>query len=547
VYVTPHQVIITMGLGILRKNKTALWSPATTYDYGCIGKTQHVARIIDCNAKIRRTFFGDASPRDQTKSYINNHILNIPGILTHVVVACDSGKLIPDIRIQFHKKIRYAKSKTPPTKKQVCVDGINYAIGTEPIDDADVSAIHKDGIPNTWPRVWAHHKGKQEAMDVIVECFKEELPRLTENHTACVIDPPNEMEGVWKCNAGNVDPEYADCGRVSKVDERTHRFGEADSKVAEEVMRYATKHPGTIVIVDTIDWDMTISALCLKFPSNVYLQMSMVYANDEGRIEYSSGVGKTIPRMERKPELLSPHRLYQTHNPYNTAFWVLCMNGCDYCTGTAAFGFKESAVIDIACASSSTPFITKSVTNGARTLSLDVELMLQSLREITRVHVPRPAVLTARVTAMTKRGPNTIEHYSIDDAIADFLLLTDVPVDLTGDYIGLFSSYGLTKDLQKLKPQGVQAIIDNRRERVVEYQKKNTTYHSVEEFEFELNRIWTCIIYFHGFDPQRCRGGPISQQEQWFKNCEDVDDVMEQSHDTVITYIEEYPDATPRY
>ena len=536
-----------MGLGILRKNKTSLWENATKYDYNFINSDQKVAHIIDGNAKVRRLFVGDESPRTLVKSYIKNQILNTPGKLSYVMFACDSGKLIPNIRIDFHKNQRYAPSTNKPNDNQICVNGINYTRGSEPMDDKDVDLIQPDFIPVSWTRVWAHSRGKHKAMDAIVRCFKDELTTLTDSNTTCMIDPPDASELIWKCSPQITNPKYNQCGREVKPTPRIHYFGEADSKVAEDAMRYATAHPDEIVIIDTIDWDMSISGLCLMFPKNVWLQMSLVYANDEGQIEYSGSAGKKLSRMVRKPEMLSPYLLYQKYNPYNTAWYVLCMSGCDYCDGLNAFGFKESSMIDIAITPSLKSFITKSVVDGLRTLSIDVDGMLDNLREIQRVPVSRPAVLTARYKHMNKKGMESKGRYTIKDAIYDFIEVTANPINLRSDYIKLMSTYNLTSTLKKLRPQGVQAAIDKCRKQVLSYEKKNDKYNSVTEFEFELNRIWTCIIYFHGFDPQRPRGGPESQHEQWFQGCSTIDDVINMSHNRIITYVEQYPDYNQRY
>ena len=72
---------------------------------------------------------------------------------------------------------------------------------------------------------------------------------------------------------------------------------------------------------------------------------------------------------------------------------------------------------------------------------------------------------------------------------------------------------------------------------------------ALKDFCEELDRVWYCMLYYAGFDPQRDRGGPLLEHHEWLSN--QIDTLTEAleaelSHDKVI-YTETYPDAIKRY
>lgn len=75
------------------------------------------------------------------------------------------------------------------------------------------------------------------------------------------------------------------------------------------------------------------------------------------------------------------------------------------------------------------------------------------------------------------------------------------------------------------------------------------TNNSLADFQKELDRIWYCTLYYAGFDPQRDRGGPLLQDNQWFNpECSGIDELQNAAMPCVtVSYTENYPDAIPRY
>jgi hypothetical protein len=550
-----------MGWGVDRPGKNRVVDTVNThavkFSYSqIVNGSLPYATFTDVNAMVRRLFSGvkSSTPRELTAMFIRRCDGPLGGDLRQSFFACDSYHLIPKIRQEFHTNERYAPDTEPPGPNQVVVNGKNYTLGQEPLSDDIVSEITEENMPHDYDRVWSSAMGKKKLMCMISNMIKDELISNCVSGAEYIFDP---AEGdVWYLKSTTRMVEDGPKRRYStdqKTGEepRSHNYGEADAKVVEAAFAYATRNSDHVVIVHTIDWDMFISGMCMRFPPNIWLHLSDVNTYDE---EDDAGVERTIryarpsnggpsvtdPHIDiiKRPELINPSMIYSGRDPFSIGFILLAAGGVDYCNSLSIYGIKQDVLIDVAC-TVNVSFITIAVgPDGKRRAKLDVEGLMSILRERARDPPRMPVIVRVYRKQSGKHLAKVDEIISSLTCDLDRFQQFD---DADPARFEVFNPYGIGGVVRKMVGDKVPEMLKRRIKLIRDYEIKDEKFNSIASFEGELDRIWTCFLYYAGFDPLRPRGGVLSQKNDWFLGCETVDDAFEKSHDNFIEYVEEYP------
>lgn len=550
-----------MGWGVDRSGKNRVVDSinpcAVEFDYDrIVTDSSPYATFTDVNAMVRRSFSGVklSAPRELAAMFVRRCDGPFRGDLRQSFFACDSYHLIPKIRQEFHANERYAPDTEPPGPNQVTVNGKNYTLGQEPLSDDIISEITEESMSHDYDRVWSSPLGKKKLMDMISRMIKDEIISNCVSGAEYRFDP--EEGDVWYMKSITKMIEDGPKRRYStdqKIGEeiRPHNYGEADAKVVEAAFAYATQNLDHVVIVHTIDWDMFISGICMQFPPNIWLHLSDVNTIDEDGedgiervVRYTKpskgGSPATSSHVDiiKRPELINPYMIYNGRDPFSLGFILLAAGGVDYCNSLAVYGIKQDVLIDVAC-TVSTSFITVVVEpGGKRRAKIDVEGLMRVLRERERDPPRMPVIVRVYRKQSGKHCAKVDEIISSLTCDLERFQQFD---EADSARFEVFKPYGIEGVVRKMVGDKVPEMLTRRIKLIRDYAIKDDKFNSIVSFEEELDRIWTCFLYYAGFDPLRPRGGVLSQKNEWFPGCETVDDAFEKTHNNFIEYLEEYP------
>lgn len=540
-----------MGWGLGPEHKLKIWSAykAITYGYNSIIDIENKETniIIDFNAIIRNQCCrGTNPPSASVASVFKNNVTDVPGINKYTSVCFDSYNLIPDIRKEFHELERYADDPNEPGPNQVRRDGRNYTLGSEPISDEAVKNIDEYNLPYDWSRVWTNTRAKKAVMGMMENQLRMVIGGPTTRDDATyILNPDKGNVTAFTTEFKEVETEENKKKLVAEFVEKsfktTHNYGEADQKVAEEAKYVSEKYPDRITIVRTIDGDMFISLILMRMSENVKLHLrdaKTTFDDDNNIIRAPNNCKDHVIKM---PEIIHPHRINSSPYYESIGFWCIAIGGVDYCKSIAQWGYKPKSTVDIACTLSTSFVKTKILDDGRKKTVFDVQEFVNVLGECPREPPGRPDV--AKNYLKHIKDPFVTVEEACEQYLSDYddwldekrCSIVDTP-DLTR-----FEKYKLSAIIKKTKKDRVAKLLEDRATRVRRYLDNLNMYNDLDAFEHELNRIFTCFLYFSQMNPCAERGGLEYVKERWFVGCKTFDDMIKKTHDNKIVYVEKEP------
>lgn len=274
-----------------------------------------------------------------------------------LVLMFDDPKNIHPIRGELHKR-RYKplsaeKQQKAIEKGKVIVDNQAYAPDLLPYTAAEVAALTEtDDVE--WRRLWPARGGKKKAFELIA--------------TACMLwhhrnGGDDKRLIMWNDDTVTSYPYH--CTETHQLAQRlcNNTGGEADTKTAEAAKVFDIEYNASC-FVDTIDTDMILqltAAVELSQTTNMHLRLMNETIDVRQLITMFGG--------DDKSKRLS------------AVFWMLAVNGCDYCDGLK-FGWLQPDMIE--CAKDASHLVISAHDNTA---TFDTAAFIRITRTLKRRNV----------------------------------------------------------------------------------------------------------------------------------------------------------------
>ena len=244
-----------------------------------------------------------------------------------LVLMFDDPKNIHPIRGELHKK-RYKslsaeKQRQAVEKGKIIVDGQAYARDLLPYTADEVKAM-TESTNIEWRRLWPARGGKKKAFDLIAAACVQWHHRHGSDKKQMIMWN-NETITAYPYNNPDVQ------ALAKRLCNNTG--GEADTKTAEAAKVFDIEF-NKPCFVDTIDTDMILqltAAVDLSATTQMHLRLMNETINVQTLITEFGGADRS-------------RRL-------SAVFWMLAINGCDYCEGLK-FGWMQPDMIECAKATS---------------------------------------------------------------------------------------------------------------------------------------------------------------------------------------------------
>jgi len=320
--------------------------------------------VYDMNADVRRRAVGDTprSARSIARAICKEACRHGE---KYVLLMFDDPTRNHEKRKRFHADVRYAAKPLTETVRReaaergdVVVRGKVYSAARAPYPKDHVAKATAD-TKLAWSRVWPI--AKHEAY-----CLVEKVC-IAEHHALTDAEWGDRTTVVWHTHAPTVLPYTRDGERrATALACCDNTYGEADGKVADAVKLLAHLGPTKVVTIDT---DMVLQLLVQPRAHEfhpVYLRLKNETIDMAAAVRTYGG-----PDYGRR---------------LTCAFWMLAINGVDYCRGlqTHGFGTKDLAALAESCAKRTSPVLFVCC-EGC--WSFDADGMIGELRTLKRRNV----------------------------------------------------------------------------------------------------------------------------------------------------------------
>ena len=354
-----------MGWGLTKNHRTGLLGEHYVPD---TQKHTYNTVVVDMCSEARRVGSGprEQSARQLCDGLFRNLMNKCTGTL---VIMFDCSERMHERRESLHLA-RYppltdAQIDTAAEAGKVVVGRRAFARGSQPYTAAEIKTFTAH-TRLVWNRLWASAEGKALGWQMlytalIVACHRH----ATDDHT-CI---------MWLRGAPFVWPYTRDAGKHRALAETArvvcaNTYGEADQRICEAARIIAgNSAPGGTMLVQTIDTDFLIQALCTPAWGDrvvLHLQLKNEKVDLAGMCRRFGGdAGRRI----------------------NAAFWCLACGGVDYCKGLTRFGYKTSDLLACAEPGAAPPVID--IAGGC--LALRTETLMVHLAALPRRKMKRAA------------------------------------------------------------------------------------------------------------------------------------------------------------
>lgn len=401
-----------MGLTIDAKQKRIYTQRARKLIKSSQKKTSAAFFTSDINAMLRKRSAYNPhhsefkhTPLSFMKQFFVSMLLNYPNV--EVYTFCfDSPDTVLEARTTFHAQKRYKKAtRAPKPGETLHTDGRLYKNDDVPFGDDMLHYITPAKIPegssatSMWSRIWSNPKLKYKMWDVLttclIYCIKEyqkdpkEFLSKNNNTKSNSNDPPlkpktsvlDMLKASAPAPALDPDPDLAPYPAPSKVfiidcvdmtqlyfpeteaNKKKYgpkyQYGEADMKCNNWAEFLGSLTPERPCFFYTNDWDALVSTLVHAVPG-VKVQLGNIFK--VGETEYHTKKGATAacardPTGPKQPVIydeildcsLYPAAFGPRRQRLHALFWILTVNGIDYCNGLVSFTFPEKFLLHVLC------------------------------------------------------------------------------------------------------------------------------------------------------------------------------------------------------
>lgn len=324
--------------------------------------------VVDMCSEARRVGSG---PREQSAERLCDGIFR--GLINKcagtLVIMFDCSERMHERRESLHRA-RYpaltdAQVEAAADAGKVVVGRRAFSRGSHPYATAEVKKF-TPRTPLVWNRLWASAEGKAMGWQMlytalIVACHRN----ATDDHT-CI---------MWLRGAPFVWPYTSEPEKHRALAETAravcaNTYGEADQRICEAARIIAGGAPGGAMLVQTIDTDFLLQALCTPAWGGVatlHLQLKNETVDLAGMCSrFGGGAAARI----------------------NAAFWCMACGGVDYCRGLTRFGYKTSDLLACAEPGAAPPVVDA----GEGCVALRTKTLLGHLSTLSRRRMKRVTV-----------------------------------------------------------------------------------------------------------------------------------------------------------